>query len=142
MIRHSTLLLLLLVAMPVNAADFTLRTIVNASAIRVGQPFELTVRFRYDTCCIRSPVFSPLNIAGAEVSERSAPEQYEETVAGIRYGVYEFHYTVTPEQQGVLTIPKLTLTGEQIPSSAVFTSEGAFTVIEVESEPQSILVNE
>ena len=125
------------------AADFELNVEPESNPVSLGSELILTVRFSYDTCCIKGPVFSELEVEGATVSVPSIPQQYEEIRGERRYGVYQFTYTLIPHQLGQLQIPSLTMSGQQIPPDRVFSatpdvtqemsaSSQAFTVTVIE----------
>ena len=125
------------------AADFQLSVQPDASSVSVGSALTLTVRFIYDTCCIQAPQFSSMEVEGAVVSAPSTPVQSEETRGDRRYGVYQFTYTLIPQRQGQLEIPRLTLSGQQIPPNRVFSATpDVMQPITVESEAFTVSITE
>jgi len=80
-------------------------------------------RFYWDTCCVRAPVFSEIEASGADVDGPLDIDQYQEEINGATFGVYQLRYSVTPRQQGILQIPIITMTGEVMGQSDVFSNQ-------------------
>lgn len=140
---RALILIVVLIFLPISgsADEYILRSSLDQDIGRVDVPFSLALRFYYDTCCIRAPEFSKLEVPGADVTRSDTPEQYEDEINGVKFGVYLIRYTITPRRIGPLDIPKITMTGEVVNPSRVFSpSDPTSPKIEVEAEPLSIQV--
>ena len=73
-----------------------------------------------------------------------ATEQYEQEMDGKKFGVYELQFTVTPRAAGTLVIPKVTMTGELVEPTRVFSvaADEVLPTMTVESEPRPVRVIE
>lgn len=123
-------------------AEYILSASLEQDVARVGVPFPLVIRLYWDTCCIRAPRLSEIQVLNADVIGPSTPEQYEEEIDGETFGVYQLQFTITPVQEGTLFIPKITMTGEVVdPSRAFSVSPGdVLPTMEAESEQLTIQV--
>jgi len=127
---------------PGFTAEYILTASQEQGVARVGVPFPLTIRFYWDTCCIRSPKFSDIHLSSADITGPGLPEQYEQEIDGKKFGVYELEFTVTPRTEGTLVIPKVIMTGERVEPTRVFSvsPDEVLPTMEVESEPLTIRV--
>ncbi len=123
-------------------AEYILSASLEQDVARVGVPFPLIIRFYWDTCCIRAPRFSEIQLLGADVTGPNTPEQYEEELNGEMFGVYQLQFTITPSQEGTLIIPEITMTGEIVEPSRVFSvsPDEVLPTMEAESEQLTIQV--
>ena len=140
--KLSFIVILLIFPSTVFTAEYILSASLDQDVARVGSPFPLVIRFYWDTCCIRAPRLSELQVLDADVTGPTTPEQYEEEIDGEMFGVYELQFTITPSQEGTLVIPQIILTGEIVEPSRVFSTspDEVLPTMEAASEPLTIQV--
>ena len=102
------------------------------------------LRFYWDDCCIRRPLFAELEVPGADVSPPTTPEQYEQEIDGKKFGVYELRFMIIPRRTGILSIPKITMVGEIMDRTRIFSTpqDEVLPTMEVESEALTIQVRQ
>ena len=121
-------------------AEYILSASLEQDVARVGVPFPLVVRLYWDTCCIRAPRLSEIQVLNADVIGPSTPEQYEEEIDGEMFGVYQLQFSITPFQVGTLVIPKITMTGELVEPSRVFSVSPDEVLPTMEAESEQLIM--
>ena len=115
---------------------------VNKESVYVQEKLLFTVRLFYTISGIRNPQFTELEMPDTVIQLIGSPNQYEELIEGVRFGVYEKRYVIFPQRSGPLEIPDILFRGE-VTSNFVFEDEGrlaTFTegiTINVDERPSS-----
>ncbi|MCG8415010.1 MAG: hypothetical protein MI746_12395, partial [Pseudomonadales bacterium] len=97
-----------------NSDGLWLKVEADQSSVFVGSQLELKVQLFYTTNGIRNPQFSELLLPNSVTQEIDPPNQYEQRIDSVRYGVYEKRYVLTPQESGPLEIPDITFRGEVV----------------------------
>lgn len=93
---------------------------VNKDAVYVQEQLLFTVRLFYTINGIRNPQFTELEMPETVTQLIGSPNQYEELIDGVRYGVYEKRYVIFPQRSGPLEIPDILFRGEVTDGSSNF----------------------
>ncbi|MBL4580361.1 MAG: BatD family protein [Gammaproteobacteria bacterium] len=119
-----------------NNDDLFLKIEVNKESVFVQEELQLSLKLYYTISGIRNPQFTELDMPDTVIQLIEQPNQYEELINGIRFGVYEKRYIIFPQRSGPLKIPDIRFRGEiseDGPSNFVFRSvktRGVFAYIE------------
>lgn len=108
-----------------NNDDLFLKIEVNKESVLVQEELQLSIKLYYTLNGIRNPQFTELDIPDTVIQLIEQPNQYEELINGIRFGVYEKRYVIFPQRSGPLKIPDILFRGEVSeggPSNSVFRS--------------------
>ncbi|MFN3163497.1 MAG: BatD family protein [Pseudohongiellaceae bacterium] len=103
-----------------NSEDLFLEVEVNKESVYVQEQLLFTVRLFYTINGIRNPQFTELEMADTVIQLIGSPNQYEELIDGVRYGVYEKRYVIFPQRSGPLEIPDILFRGEVTDGSSNF----------------------
>ena len=93
---------------------------VNKESVYVQEQLLFTVRLFYTINGIRNPQFTELDMPDTVTQLIGSPNQYEELIDGVRYGVYEKRYVIFPQRSGPLEIPDILFRGEVTDGSSNF----------------------
>ena len=93
---------------------------VNKETLYVQEQLLFTVKLYYTINGIRNPQFTELEMDDTVIQLIGSPNQYEEIIEGIRYGVYEKRYVIFPQRSGPLAIPDILFRGEVTDGSSNF----------------------
>ncbi|MCI5106268.1 MAG: BatD family protein [Pseudomonadales bacterium] len=93
---------------------------VNKESVYVQEQLLFTVRLFYTINGIRNPQFTEPEMPDTVVELIGSPNQYEELIDGVRYGVYEKRYVIFPQRSGPLEIPDILFRGEVTDGSSNF----------------------
>jgi len=93
---------------------------VNKDSVYVQEQLLFTVRLFYTINGIRNPQFTELEMADTVTQLIGSPNQYEELIDGVRYGVYEKRYVIFPQRSGPLELPDILFRGEVTDGSSNF----------------------
>lgn len=93
---------------------------VNKDSVYVQEQLLFTVRLFYTINGIRNPQFTELEMPETVTQLIGSPNQYEELIDGVRYGVYEKRYVIFPQRSGPLEIPDILFRGEVTDGSSNF----------------------
>lgn len=93
---------------------------VNKESVYVQEQLLFTVRLFYTINGIRNPQFTELEMPDTVTQLIGSPNQYEELIDGVRYGVYEKRYVIFPQRSGPLEIPDILFRGEVTDGSSNF----------------------
>ena len=85
---------------------------VNKEALYVQEQLLFTVKLYYTINGIRNPQFTELEMEDTVIQLIGSPNQYEQIIEGVRYGVYEKRYVIFPQRSGPLEIPDILFRGE------------------------------
>ena len=80
---------------------------VNKEALYVQEQLLFTVKLYYTINGIRNPQFTELEMEDTVIQLIGSPNQYEQIIEGVRYGVYEKRYVIFPQRSGPLEIPDI-----------------------------------
>ncbi len=119
--------------------DLYLNLELSTESFVVNEPFELSIQLFYTINGIREPQFTELLVPNSVIQSIEAPRQYEERIDGVRYGVYEKRYVLTPQEAGQLEIPDITFRGIVIEGDSSPREVSAFIegmTIEVAATPE------
>ena len=103
----------------VNSDGLLLKMEVSKKSVFVNDQFELTIQLFYTINGIRNPQFTELLLPNSVIQSIDPPNQYEEQIDGVLYGVYEKRYVLAPQRSGPLEIPGITFRGEVEESGSV-----------------------
>ena len=95
-----------------NSDDLYLKIEINKETVLVNEQLELSIKLFYTINGIRNPEFTELLLPNSVIQLIDPPNQYEEEIDGVRYGVYEKRYVLTPQSAGPLEIPDILFRGE------------------------------
>lgn len=95
-----------------NDEELFLRIEVDEESVFVNEQFELSIKLFYTINGIRNPQFTELLLPNSVIQLLDPPKQYEEQIDGVRYGVYEKRYVLTPQVSGSLEIPDIRFRGD------------------------------
>lgn len=93
---------------------------VNKESVYVQEQLLFTVRLFYTINGIRNPQFTELEMPETVTQLIGSPNQYEQLIDGVRYGVYEKRYVIFPQRSGPLEIPDILFRGEVTDGSSNF----------------------
>ncbi len=93
---------------------------VNKESVYVQEQLLFTVRLFYTINGIRNPQFTELEMPDTVTQLIGSPNQYEELIDGVRFGVYEKRYVIFPQRSGQLEIPDILFRGEVTDGSSNF----------------------
>ena len=93
---------------------------VNKETLYVQEQLLFTIKLYYTINGIRNPQFTELEMDDTVIQLIGSPNQYEEIIEGIRYGVYEKRYVIFPQRSGPLAIPDILFRGEVTDGSSNF----------------------
>ena len=93
---------------------------VNKDALYVQEQLLFTVKLYYTINGIRNPQFTELEMEDTVIQLIGSPNQYEQIIEGVRYGVYEKRYVIFPQRSGPLEIPDILFRGEVTDGSSNF----------------------
>ena len=93
---------------------------VNKEALYVQEQLLFTVKLFYTINGIRNPQFTELEMEDTVIQLIGSPNQYEQIIEGVRYGVYEKRYVIFPQRSGPLEIPDILFRGEVTDGSSNF----------------------
>ena len=93
---------------------------VNKDTLYVQEQLLFTVKLNYTINGIRNPQFTELEMDDTVIQLIGSPNQYEQIVDGVRYGVYEKRYVIFPQRSGPLEIPDILFRGEVTDGSSNF----------------------
>lgn len=117
-----------------NNEELYLTLELSDTSAAVNEPMDFYIRLFYTINGIRNPRFTELDIPNSTVSLTGQPNQYEQMIDGVRYGVYEKRYVITPLSSGPLVIPGVQFLGEVVDGRDRFRDVSAFVegvVVEV-----------
>lgn len=103
-----------------NSDELFLEIEVNKESVYVQEQLLFTVRLFYTINGIRNPQFTELEMPDTVIQLIGSPNQYEELIDGVRYGVYEKRYVIFPQRSGPLEIPDILFRGEVTDGSSNF----------------------
>jgi len=103
-----------------DSDDLFLEVEVNKDSVYVQEQLLFTVRLFYTINGIRNPQFTELEMSDTVIQLIGSPNQYEELIDGVRYGVYEKRYVIFPQRSGPLEIPDILFRGEVTDGSSNF----------------------
>lgn len=103
-----------------DSNDLFLEVEVNKDSVYVQEQLLFTVRLFYTINGIRNPQFTELEMPDTVIQLIGSPNQYEELIDGVRYGVYEKRYVIFPQRSGPLEIPDILFRGEVTDGSSNF----------------------
>lgn len=89
----------------------------NKDSVYVQEQLLLNIKLFYTINGIRNPVFTALELEDAVTQAIDPPNQYEQVIDGVRYGVYEKRLIIFPQRSGPLEIPDILFRGEITNSS-------------------------
>ncbi len=95
-----------------NNDDLFLKIEVNKDSVFVQEQLQLSLQLYYTIAGIRSPQFTEMEMPDTVVQLIGSPNQYEELINGIRFGVYEKRYVIFPQRSGPLKVPDIQFRGE------------------------------
>lgn len=113
--------------------DLYLRLEVNKQSVSVNEEFELSIKLYYTINGIRNPEFSELLLPSSVLQTIDQPNQYEERIDGVLYGVYEKRYELKPQASGPLEIPSIRFVGQ--------VNDGATSVREISAYVEGLTIN-
>ena len=93
---------------------------VNKEMLYVQEQLLFTVKLYYTINGIRNPQFTELEMEDTVIQLIGSPNQYEQIIEGVRYGVYEKRYVIFPQRSGPLEIPDILFRGEVTDGSSNF----------------------
>lgn len=93
---------------------------VNKETVYVQEQLLFTVRLYYTINGIRNPQFTELEMPDTVIQLIGSPNQFEQLIEGVRYGVYEKRYVIFPQRSGPLEIPDILFRGEVTDGSSNF----------------------
>ncbi len=93
---------------------------VNKEMLYVQEQLLFTVKLYYTINGIRNPQFTELEMEDTVIQLIGSPNQYEQIIEGVRYGVYEKRYVIFPQRSGSLEIPDILFRGEVTDGSSNF----------------------
>ena len=93
---------------------------VNKEALYVQEQLLFTIKLYYTINGIRNPQFTELEMEDTVIQLIGSPNQYEQIIEGVRYGVYEKRYVIFPQRSGPLEIPDILFRGEVTDGSSNF----------------------
>ena len=124
---------------------------VNKETVYVQEQLLFTIKLYYTINGIRNPQFTELEMDDTVIQLIGSPNQYENLIDGVRYGVYEKRYVIFPQRSGPLQIPDILFRGEVTDGSSNFVFRNLNTrrvtafidgiTIEVEERPSAALTN-
>jgi hypothetical protein len=100
--------------------DVFLEAILSKDDVYVQEQLLFTIRLHYTIAGIRNPNFTEVEPENAVVQMLGAPNQYEQLVDGVRYGIYEKNYVIFPQRSGEMVIPDIVFRGELTDGSSNF----------------------
>ncbi|MBT8146770.1 MAG: BatD family protein [Gammaproteobacteria bacterium] len=100
--------------------DLFLETEVNKDSVYVQEQLLFTIRLFYTIQGIRNPQFTELDMPETVIQLIGSPNQYEQLIDGVRFGVYEMRYVIFPQRSGPLEIPDILFRGEVTDGSSNF----------------------
>ena len=103
-----------------NSDELYLDIEVNKDSVYVQEQLLFTVRLFYTINGIRNPQFTELEMPDTVIQLIGSPNQYEELIEGVRFGVYEKRYVIFPQRSGPLEIPDILFRGEVTDGSSNF----------------------
>ena len=103
-----------------NSDELFLDIEVNKDTVYVQEQLLFTVRLFYTINGIRNPQFTELEMPDTVIQLIGSPNQYEELIEGVRFGVYEKRYVIFPQRSGPLEIPDILFRGEVTDGSSNF----------------------
>lgn len=103
-----------------NSDELFLEIETNKDSVYVQEQLLFTVRLFYTINGIRNPQFTELEMPDTVIQLIGSPNQYEELIDGVRYGVYEKRYVIFPQRSGPLEIPDILFRGEVTDGSSNF----------------------
>jgi hypothetical protein len=125
---------------------------VNKETVYVQEQLLFTIKLYYTINGIRNPQFTELEMDNTVIQLIGSPNQYENLIDGVRYGVYEKRYVIFPQRSGPLQIPDILFRGEVTDGSSNFVFRNLNTrrvtafidgiTIEVEERPSAALTND
>ncbi len=125
---------------------------VNKETVYVQEQLLFTIKLYYTINGIRNPQFTELEMDDTVIQLIGSPNQYENLIDGVRYGVYEKRYVIFPQRSGPLQIPDILFRGEVTDGSSNFVFRNLNTrrvtafidgiTIEVEERPSAALTND
>lgn len=130
-----------------NSDELFLEIEVNKETVYVQEQLLFNVRLFYTINGIRNPQFTELDMEDTVIQLIGSPNQYEQLIDGVRYGVYEKRYVIFPQRSGLLEIPDILFRGEVTDGSSNFVFRNlntrrvtAFTdgiTVEVKGRPEA-----
>jgi hypothetical protein len=93
---------------------------VNKETVYVQEQLLFTIKLYYTINGIRNPQFTELEMDDTVIQLIGSPNQYENLIEGVRYGVYEKRYVIFPQRSGPLEIPDILFRGEVTDGSSNF----------------------
>ena len=93
---------------------------VNKETVYVQEQLLFTIKLYYTINGIRNPQFTELEMDDTVIQLIGSPNQYENLIEGVRYGVYEKRYVIFPQRSGPLQIPDILFRGEVTDGSSNF----------------------
>ncbi|MDG2141131.1 MAG: BatD family protein [Gammaproteobacteria bacterium] len=125
---------------------------VNKETVYVQEQLLFTIKLYYTINGIRNPQFTELEMDDTVIQLIGSPNQYENLIEGVRYGVYEKRYVIFPQRSGPLQIPDILFRGEVTDGSSNFVFRNLNTrrvtafidgiTIDVEERPPAALTND
>ncbi|MEQ8954013.1 MAG: BatD family protein, partial [Gammaproteobacteria bacterium] len=103
-----------------NSDELFLEIETNKDSIYVQEQLLFTVRLYYTINGIRNPQFTELEMPDSVIQLIGSPNQFEQLIDGVRYGVYEKRYVIFPQRSGDLQIPDILFRGEVTDGSSNF----------------------
>ena len=103
-----------------SSEELFLEIEVNKDSVYVQEQLLFTVRLFYTINGIRNPQFTELEMPDTVIQLIGSPNQYEELIDGVRYGVYEKRYVIFPQRSGSLEMPDILFRGEVTDGSSNF----------------------
>ena len=100
--------------------DLFLEIQVNKETLYVQEQLLFTIKLFYTINGIRNPQFTELEMEDTVIQLIGSPNQYEEIIEGVRFGVYEKRYVIFPQRSGPLEIPDILFRGEVTDGSSNF----------------------
>jgi hypothetical protein len=120
----------------------------NKESVYVQEQLLFAIRLYYTINGIRNPYFTELEIEDSLTQLIGSPNQYEEVIDSVRYGIYEIRYIIFPQRSGPLEIPNILFRGEvnNAPSNFIFQTPNTQRVtafiegmtIDVKERPSSL----
>lgn len=109
-----------------NSDDLYLKIEVNKETVFVNEELPLSIKLFYTINGIRNPQFTELLLPNSVIQSIDPPNQYEEEIDGVLYGVYEKRYVLIPQQSGPLVIPDIRFRGEVVEGGSLTREVSAF----------------
>lgn len=100
--------------------ELRMETTISSNNVFVQEQLLFTIRLYYTLSGLRNPNFTDLELDNAVVQMLGPPNQYEQLIEGVRYGVYEMNYVIFPQRSGSLVIPDIVFRAQVTDGSSRF----------------------